>query len=272
MQEPQIPPRQVREPRPQRVRRADPPPSDGSIRVWQTLAIVALIAATAGWTTVAVMVVNDRPSTAAVETPTESLDPDLGGNASAEPIAESHEVVALESLLPTEVNGTTLSTQSWTGATILADDAWSVAMTTFLTSAGKTAADLQAGQAYDPTGTLELTAGVFRADGVAASDLQAQMIKAWQGDYPDLKVSQVTLGSREVTKGDFGTGAINSYWFVRDDLVFDVGTSDEKLAEAVIAAIPDPSAPAGSPRASSSTAPASSGSPAPSGSPVPSPS
>ncbi len=165
-----------------------------------------------------------------------------------------------------------LSSQSWTGTTILAEDAWSVAITTFLTSAGKTAADLQVGQAYDPTGTLDLSAGVFRADGIAASDLQAQMIKAWQVDYPDLKVSEVTMGGRMVTKGDFGAGAIHSYWFVRDDVVFDVQTSDEKLAEAAILAIPDHSAPAGSPRTSGSAAPAPSGSPAASGSSTSSPS
>ncbi len=180
----------------------------------RTLAIIALIVATAGWTTVAVMVVNGRPDDAVVETPTESLDPGLGG----------------------------------------------------------TAADLQVGQAYDPTGTLDLSAGIFRADGIAASDLQAQMIKAWQGDYPDLKVSEVTMGGRMVTKGDFDAGAIHSYWFVRDDVVFDVETSDEKLAEAAILAIPDHSAPAGSPQTSGSAAPAPSGSPAASGSPTSSPS
>ncbi len=77
VQKPQTPPREVREPRPRLVRRADQPPSDGGVRVWQTLAIIALIAATAGWlagwTTVAVMVVNGRPDDAVVETPTERL-------------------------------------------------------------------------------------------------------------------------------------------------------------------------------------------------------
>ena len=34
-------------------------------------------------------------------------------------------------------------------------------MTTFLKSAGKTAADLQVSQAYDTAGTLDLSAGAF---------------------------------------------------------------------------------------------------------------
>ncbi len=188
-----------------------------------------------------------RPSPAAIaeaaptEVPTTgdalpSDDPAL--NASDEPPVESHDVADLEALLPAALNGTSLIRESWTGDTILGDDSWSTSMTTFLTSSGKTAADLQASQAYDQAGGLDLSAGVFRVAGLGGEALRDAMIAAWKGDYPDLKTASTTIGGLAVTTGDFGDGGIAAYWFVRDGVVFDIESGDPAIAAAALAALP----------------------------------
>jgi hypothetical protein len=224
-----------------------PPPPTG-LRFWQVLAVVALIAATAGWTTVAVIAL--RPESSPVAAVPPSDEPLPSDDASLEPAAESHDVVELEGLLPAVLNGTTLTRESWTGETILGDDSWSTSLTSFLTKAGKTASDLEASQAYDSAGSLDLSAGAFRVAGVKAADLRDAMIAAWKGDYPDLKTATTTIGGLHVTTGDFGDGGINSYWYVRDDVVFDIETGDPAIAQAALAALPVHGA---------STAPSSSG-------------
>ena len=227
------------------------PPHSNHVRFWQVLAIVAVIAATAGWTTVAVMAL--RPASAAVAVavaaPTEdalpSDDPGLG--ASDEPPVESHDVADLEPLLPAELDGTSLTRESWTGDTILGDDSsWTTSMTAFLTSSGKIAADLQASQAYDPAGALDLNAGAFRVAGVDGNVLRDAIIAAWKGDFPDLKTAQTTIGGLAVTTGDFGDGGIATYWYVRDGVVFDIESSDPTLAAAALAALPVGAGPASS--------------------------
>jgi hypothetical protein len=245
----------------------DRPPKrpDNGLRFWQVLAVVGLIAATAGWTTAAVIAL--RPSSPAVvaeASPSDEVIPP--DDASPEPPVESHAVVELEAMLPADVNGTSLTRESWTGDTVLGDDSWSTSITTFLTGAGKTVADLQASQAYDATGTLDLSAGAFRATGIGGAALRDAIIAAYKGDYPDLKLTQTTIGGLDVTNGDFGDGSVNSYWYVRDDVVFDIETSDPAIAQAALAALPGPGTSGASP-APSSSAPASSSPPASSPSP-----
>jgi hypothetical protein len=239
-----------------------PPPAIG-LRFWQVLAIVALIAATAGWTMVAVMTLRPAPAGQAAAAPTD--EPAPTDDASLEPPVESHEVADLEALLPAELNGTSLTRESWTGGTILGDDAWSSAVTTFLTGAGKTAADLQTSQAYDQVGTLDLSVGAFRVAGLDAAALRDAMISAWKGDYPDLKIAQTTIGGLDVTTGDFGEGAVKTYWYVRDGVLFDIETGDPSIAQAALSGLPT----AGASAVPSSPVPASAG---PSRSPVASPS
>ncbi len=54
-----------------------------------------------------------------------------------------------------------------------------------------------------------------------------------------MTVSQVTLGGKDVTKGDFGDDAVASYLYVDGDVVYDIETSDEAIATAALAALPD---------------------------------
>jgi hypothetical protein len=237
--------------------RPDPPPRAGT-NVWQIIAIIALLAATAGWTTVAVIAV--RPTTgAAVDNPVASDDPNAV-DASEPPVADSHDVPELEALLPTDLSGTPLQLQSWTGETYLTGDSWSTSVTSFLTGAGKTPPDFHVAQAYDPTQALDGTVLVYTVTGVEPAKIRDALLAAWKGDFPDLKVSTLTLGGKEVTKGDFGSDAAATFLYIKGDAVYDIETSDAAIATAAIDAIDHPGA---SHAPATSNAPATSASPAP---------
>ena len=242
------------------------PPQRGGNNFWQVLAIIALIAATAGWTTVAVIAMRpSAPPTTALASPSDSFDPNASV-ASDPPAVDTHDAIELEALLPLALNGTALVTQSWTGDGVLTDDAWSTAMKTFLTSAGKAPTDLHVAQAYDPNQALDISIGVYQVKGVLATPLRDALVNAWKGDYPDMTVTQVTLDGKSVTKGGFGQDTASSYLYMRGDDVFDIETTDEAIAIAALKALPVP----GASRPPTSAKP-SGGSPA-SKSPVPSPS
>ena len=203
-----------------------------------------------------------RPSTAAVASPTESIDPDATEEPTPPPVADTHDAPELEALLPLTLGETPLQVQSWTGETHLSDDPWSTSMTTFLTNAGKTPKDLRVALATDPAQTLDGNVWLYHVDGVKGSAVQDALIAAWKVDYPEMTVSTLTLDGKTITKCDFGEQAEADYFYMRDDYVFDIETSDEAIAIAALAALPAPGAsPSGAPR-----------SPAPSGSPVTSPS
>jgi hypothetical protein len=249
------------------VRRSTPPSRNGTT-FWQALAIVALIAATAGWTTVAVLALRGTGSTAVA---TDSSDPNaVDPNASDAPVAESHDAPELEALLPASLNGATFDIQSGLGDSILGADAFGTSMTSFLTGAGKTPADLEIAQA-SPTGDFDGSIGAYRVAGVGASSVRDALIQAWKGDTPGLVVSQVTLGGTTVTKADFGAETVPSYLYERDDVVFDIETTDPNIATAAIAAIaalpaPGSSAaphPSATPSAGASAKPSAAASPAP---------
>lgn len=232
----------------------------GGAGYWPAVAIIAIVVATAGWTTVAVMALNGGGGTTAA-IPSASDDPnatfdDTEADFSEEPIAESHDAPDLEALLPTEVAGTPLTLQSWTGDTLLSDGGtWSEALTTYLTSIGRSPADLTAAQALDPTETIDHSVGVFRVPGVPTADLRDALVNAWKNDYPELAISTVTLDGIEVTKGDFGEDAIDSYWYEKDGLLYDVETSDEAIATTILASIRDGSFPTSSAAPSGPAAP-----------------
>ena len=159
--------RRVRDISVEPVRRPGPPPRGGT-NFWQGLAIVALIAATAGWTTVAVLALRGPAGAAAVA----SEDPNATDDASTPPDVPTHDVPDLEAFLPAQVNGTALDAQSVTGDDgLIGGDEWSTAMTTFLTAKSKTAKDLQYAFASDPAQAIDISVGVYRVAGVDAPPL-----------------------------------------------------------------------------------------------------
>ena len=258
--------RRVRPGQVEPVRRPGPPPQRSGSNFWQVLAILALVAATAGWTTAAVLAL--RPGTAPEAlAPVESFDPNASDDSEVPPVGDTHDAVAMEALLPTTVSGTALQAQSWNGDGLLTDDPWSASMTAFLTASCKLPADLHVAQSYDPNEAVDVSIGVYKVDGVAATPLRAALIEAWKGDYPDMKVSEVTLGGKDIMKGDFGADSPSSYLWIHNDEVYDIETSDETIATAALAGLPTAAASA-APVASGSSAPAASCVPA-SGSPDP---
>ena len=162
--------------------------------------------------------------------------------------------------------GSTLQAQSVTGEGLLSDDAWSKVVTDFLTSVGKTAKDLQFAQAADPNETLDGSFEVYRVPGVDGAKLRDTLITAWKGDFPDMKLSDVTVGGQKMMKGEFDTETPPSYLYARGEYLYDIWTTDPTIADAAILALPAPGASA-VPRAS--TSPAASTAPAPSASPAP---
>ena len=171
-------------------KRPNPGPGGGT-NVWQIIAIVALLFATAGWTTVAVITL--RPATAAVDTtPTDTEDP-TAGEESVPPVADSHDATELEALLPTELTGTPLQAQSWTGDVYLAGDDWGNSVTSFLTANGKTPSDFRAAQVADPAGIpgrhdVRVPGGGRRSDqapGRAARGLEGRLSRHEDHDDHD---------------------------------------------------------------------------------------
>jgi hypothetical protein len=238
------------------TRRPGPPSGPSNSNFWQILAIIALVAATAGWTTVAVLAL--RPASPEALAPVESFDPNASDDSEVPPVADTHDAPAMEALLPTTVSGSALQVQSWNGDGLLADDPWSTAMSAFLSASCKTSADLHLAQSYDPNEALDISIGVYTVDGVSAAAVRGALIEAFKGDSPDMKVSQVTLGGKDITKGDFGPDLPTSYLWVHDDAVYDIESSDETIATAALAALPTAAAASGAPVASGSSAPAAS--------------
>jgi hypothetical protein len=133
-----------------------------------------------------------RDTSVAVASPSDTIDPGASDEPSLPPpVADTHDAPEMEALLPLELSGTALQFQSWTGDEILADDAFGTSLSTFLTSAGKTAVDLRIAQAVDPTQALDSRIGVYRVSGVEANALRAALIAAWKVDRPEIVVSQV---------------------------------------------------------------------------------
>jgi hypothetical protein len=217
----------------------------GGDRFWPTVALIAVVIATAGWTTVAILVATDRadqpspapsaiaaaPSDTAEPTDDESLEPDLGS-----PEPESHVSPALEALLPKSIDGASMSSQSSGGDTYLADDGWSIAMSTFLQGAGKTPADLLVAQSLDPSGTIDLYVSAYTISGISAAEVRKTLVNALKSDLPTLKTTTATVAGKKVTTGVVEGTQI--YWYEHDAVVFEVTTSDAALATTALGALP----------------------------------
>lgn len=219
-----------------RARNEPPAPAPKPDRFWPTVAVIAIVVATIGWTAVAFMALGGGRTGdgTAIASPTAE---DVIDEESLAPEPQSHQAPELEALLPTEWSGTALTTQSWTGADVLADDDWSLALSDFLEANGKTVADMSVAQTLDEVGELDLVVGAFQVDGVDAATLEQAMIDAWTATDSTFSTSQVNLGGRTVTKGLYQDDVLASYFIQGDGVVFDIETADEELAAAVIATL-----------------------------------
>jgi hypothetical protein len=243
------------------------PPSRSSLNLWQAIAIIALIAATAGWTTAIVLATRQGPVAEANASPTDDTGDIPSEGDSAPPVADTHDAPQLEALLPTTIQDpatkqdTPLQVESWTGTAILNDDAYSDSLRSFLNGQEKTADQLLEAQSYDPAAAIDFSIAVYQLPGVAPDKLRDALIAAWKVD-PDVSnvpVSTVTIDGKTLTKLDFPEDTADSYLYVRpeDGVVFDIESSDVAIVTKALQELPK----AGStPRPS---APAPSGSAAP---------
>jgi hypothetical protein len=176
---------------------------------------------------------------ASAESPGESESPSASEFPSESPAASAagnHLAPDLEALLPSQVNETALSTESDTGEAVL--DAWTQVMVTFLAKVGKTPADLELAQAYDPASGLDVSLMAFRLKGVPATELQQAIGDGLVAGSPALEKSVVTLSGKEVTKLASAEDGWNSYLYAQGDVVYIIGTSDETLAGTALAKMP----------------------------------
>ena len=241
-----------------------PAPASNSTNVWQVIAIVALLAATAGWTTVAVITLRGSDTTAAIASPTDSAAPDASDGPTEPPVADSHDAPDVEAVLPTSVNGVDLQVQSVTGDKLMSDDEWSTTVTAFLTSLGKTPPDLKWGQSYDPTDSLNGSFEVYNLAGADPAKLKDTLVAAWKTVYPTLKTTDLTIADQKMTRVDVTDQGetSTSFVFVRDGHVYNFTTDDQALVASAVKAIPAPGA-SSKPGPSASAKPAASTSPAP---------
>jgi hypothetical protein len=139
---------------------------------------------------------------------------------------------ALEKQLPARISGVTLAKASTTGAAIFAEfggTAWARQMTKYLASVGKTPADLRYAQVWDPSGALNLDAGVFQASGITAAALRTAIIKSSLPDSPSLTTSASTISGKTVTIVANGSSGSALYLYDHDGGVFYIGGSDTSL-------------------------------------------
>jgi hypothetical protein len=214
----------------------------GRDKFWPTVAMIAIVVATAGWTTVAVLAFSGRggePSPSPTQfaevgaSDDPSLEPDLES-----PEPESHVSPALEALLPKAWEGTVMSSQSVSGDTLLSDDDWSAVFTAFLTAAGKTPADLIFAQAYDSSGAIDLVIGAYQITGASAADVSKTVVNAWKASYPELVTTTGTVGGKSVAHGVIPDAGVDGYWYQHDDIVYEVETASADTAAKVLASLP----------------------------------
>ena len=102
--------------------------------------------------------------------------------------------------------------------------------------------------------------------GVDGTKLRDTLITAWKGDFPDLKLTDVTVGGQKMIKGEFDTETPPELPLRRGDV--GVRHLDERPDDrrAAITALPAPgasAAPRASASAGASATPAASSAPAP---------
>ena len=142
----------------------------------------------------------------------------------------SHAAPQLEALLPGTIDGHRLAKGSASGSIVLSgNNAFSHVLKGILARAGKTAADLTFANAQDSTGALALEVGAFRVAGLPAPKLRDAIVRSTRPNAPGLAVSTRVVAGKRVTKVVYASGA-TLYLYPHRDVVYYVGTQDEKLA------------------------------------------
>jgi len=113
------------------------------------------------------------------------------------------------------------------------NNAFRQARTRILARAGKSPADLTFANAQDPTGALRAEVGAFRVRGLGAPALRDAIVRSTRPNAPGLAVSRVVVGGRRVSKVVYPGGS-TLYLYPHGDVVYYVGTQDDKLAARIL--------------------------------------
>ena len=153
----------------------------------------------------------------------------------ASDIPEAHDAADLEALLPKTVAGATLHRQSTKGLNGLGDDSATQALVARLQTLGKSAADVEIAEAYDPNGAVDADIVAFRVKGLGSAALLDALTQSWLAAGPSgVTTTQQTIGGRKVTVIDYGDGSSADYVWEQGDAVIDLVTSDPTVVEKVV--------------------------------------
>jgi hypothetical protein len=163
------------------------------------------------------------------------------GSSAAPSVAPSGSPAApgLEKALPTQVGSVALTVESAVGSTILGTDQGSRAITAALRAEGKSPDALKVAQAYDATGTSDLTLMAISVDGMPIAKVKGLVMDSWlAASGAGVTTSTVTMSGHEFTKVDYGDEGAMDYVLTDPDKVIVITTSDPAVAAQAAAALP----------------------------------
>lgn len=175
------------------------------------------------------------PATAPTTAPASSAAP----TSSASSAPADHLAPRLEARLPASLNGTALTRISTVGSAIFGQfggTAWSQRMTAFLHRHGKSPADLQYAQVFDPAKKLSLDAGAFDVAGIPAAALAAAIVDSSKPDSPGLTAKPANVAGKPVTVESDPESGSALVLYAHDGAVFYVDGNNRFLAAEFVAA------------------------------------
>lgn len=145
----------------------------------------------------------------------------------------------LEALMPQTAGGVPLTINSAVGSDVLSTDPGSRAIIAALGAEGIAVDDFHAAEAYDASGSIDLSIVAFRAVGMDGPKLQQIVLETWlAANGTGVTTKVITLGGRSVTQVDYGDAGSTPYLAVSGDVVVVIDTKDASLAAEVAASIP----------------------------------
>jgi hypothetical protein len=137
----------------------------------------------------------------------------------------------LEAKLPADLGGTPLTKTSATADQIFGTDPNSRALSARIRSLGSDVSDLQVAQAYDDTGTVDVSIVAFRLPGKDGAKLRDAIIETWlSANVAGVTKTEVTLGGKKLTKIDYHDDGPIDYVYGTSDYVIVIDTSDPAIA------------------------------------------
>jgi hypothetical protein len=153
-------------------------------------------------------------------------------------VGVSHADRALEDLLPTTLQGVSLTHASQRGTDLTRE---SNALNDMLANLGKTLADFTLASAYSERGEVKGQVGAWRIKGAETSRLVSEFVKSVQASSTTkLDVQVITLGGKSVTQigsaGQLTQGPL--YAYAKDDIILFVESPDPVIAEEALKKMP----------------------------------